>query len=138
MASARLVYERPQEVGRERHQQVALRYNVTRDRRSAEASAQPRVQAMVASYDAAQAQLRASQLLNQGNNVAAAAELERAERAVAQASQQVRSAPARARLRQRAAGLRRSVGRARTAESPAASRAAALEENDAAMSDMGY
>jgi len=138
MASARLVYQQPGQARRERQQALDLSYSVTRDRRQASASVAPRVQAMVAGHQAAQSQLRAAELLNQGQNVAAAAELERAEQQVAATSRQVRSEPQRARLRRRAQRLRQSAGRARAAGSAPAAREAALEETDSAMADYGY
>jgi len=138
VGSARLVYQDP-DAQDEHEQRVSLAYEVTDDRAGASASTAPRVHTMVATHEAAQRQLRAVELLNEGRGAAAARELEFAEEAVSGALQ---AAPADSRaaerLRRQRDSVRRGRNRARTVTSPAAGRSEALEQNDAAYEASGF
>lgn len=145
LASARFVYAEPGDARAERSQSVQLAYEVTRERTAAgaapEADAEaPRVQAMVASYEASQAQLRAAEMLNQGRNEEAAQALHVAEQRLHTAAEAAPSmpAPARQRIMRQADDARRGRTRARSSTSAAESRGAALEMNDSAYGAMGY
>jgi Ca-activated chloride channel family protein len=72
LASARLVYRDPAARHVERAHSLALNYAVTADAAAAARTGNARVQTMVASVQAARAQLQAVELLNQGNNAQAA------------------------------------------------------------------
>ena len=139
LASANLSYRQAGNAERASRQSVALQYSVTDDRGAAQASAPPRVQAMVATYEASQAQLRAVELLNQGRNQEAAVALEGAERTLDEAAAAApAAAPFRQRLEQQRSTVQRGSVRARSASSPAESRATSLEMNDSAYGAMGY
>ncbi|MDP3274529.1 MAG: VWA domain-containing protein [Deltaproteobacteria bacterium] len=108
---------------------------------SAPSAQDQRVVAMVASNAASQSQLRAVEMLNQGQAAQAAQEFERAEAQLQRAESVASAAPAsvRANLRAQQAGVRRSRERAVDAVAhPARSRAAALGSNADAFSSMGY
>ena len=139
LASAQLSYRPSGSNERASTQSVDLEYSVTDDRSAAQASAPPRVQAMVATYEASQAQLRAVELLNQGRNQEAAVALEGAGRALDDAAAAApAAAPFRQRLEQQRSTVQRGSARARSATSPAESRATSLEMNDSAYGAMGY
>jgi len=138
LAQARLVYREPGAGGEERAQTVALAYEVTDDRGAAEASAEPRVMAMLANHQAAQAQIRAAELMNQGRSQDAVRQLQFAEDQLEGAARAAPSAPAAASLRSRAARVRQSGAAASGARTREEMRATSLEVNDAAMGDMGY
>ncbi len=138
LASARFVYEDPANAGTEQSQSVRLSYEVTADRSVAQSSAAPRVQAMVASHEAAQAQLRAAELLNNGRNEEAARQLQFAGDQLDAAAEAAPPSPARERLMRQADDARRGSARARSAATPAESRATSLEMNDSAYGAMGY
>jgi Ca-activated chloride channel family protein len=143
VATARLVYRDPTGARAERRQQVSLEVNATGDRALAQrdSSRDARVGAMVASHEAAQAQLRAVSMLNQGQAAQAAQEFERVEAQLRQAQSVASAAPASVRenIARQMQGVQRS--RARAAEAvrrPAAGRAAALGANADAFNAMGY
>jgi Ca-activated chloride channel family protein len=140
LASAQLSYRQAGSTEREATQQsVALGYSVTDDRGAAQASAPPRVQAMVATYEASQAQLRAVELLNQGRNQEAAVALDGAGRTLdAAAAAAPAAAPFRQRLEQQRSTVQRGSVRARSSTSQTESRATSLEMNDSAYGAMGY
>ncbi len=137
IGTARLVFDDPA-AREERVQSLPLDYEVTSDAALAERSSAPRVAAMVASQRATEAQLQASQLLNEGNAEEAARRLDYAAQVVTTAAEAAPSSPVANRLRERASGLRSGAGRARSADSPAATRATALEQTDAAYGAAGY
>jgi Ca-activated chloride channel family protein len=138
LASARLVYREPGRSGAQQSQSVALSYGVTDDRDEVARSQAPRVQAMVATHEASQAQLRAVELLNEGRNEEAAVALDGAGRQLQVAADAAPAAPAAARLRRQAAEVQQGSSRARRATTPAESRATSLEMNDSAYGAMGY
>jgi Ca-activated chloride channel family protein len=143
VATARLVYRDVNGARVERSQQVALTVNATTDRAAAQgAGAQDaRVAAMIASNDAAQSQLRAVQLLNQGQAAQAAQEFERVEARLQQVQAVAASAPASVRdnISRQVEGVRRSRARAEDAvRRPSAGRAAALGANADAFNSLGY
>lgn len=143
VATARLVYRDPSGARAERAQNVALEVRASNDRSQAQsAGAQDaRVGAMVASYEAAQSQLRAVEMLNRGQAAQAAQEFERVERQLQQAQVAAAAAPesVRANIVRQAQGVSRSRARAVDAVArPASSRAAALGANADAFGAMGY
>ncbi len=137
LATARFVYRTPDDDHERRTQEVAIGYEVTRDQVAAQGSAQPRVQAMVANYRAAEAQRQAAVALNAGNRAEAERQFEFAEDALVEGAM---AAPAAQRevMQQRLDRVRSNRGRARRATTPAAARGAALESYDAAMEAEGY
>lgn len=142
LATARFVYDVPGHAGTPRTETARLAYNVTGDARVASRSAAPRVQAMVATHEAAQQQLQAAAALNRGDGRAAVVALDRAEQRLrAQAAAAPAAAPERARLVQQAERVqqqRRAAEGAATSGAPAAGRAAALEVQSEAMDAYGY
>lgn len=137
LGTARFVYRTPDEDNERRTQEVALGYEVTRDQVAARGSAQPRVQAMVANYRAAEAQRQAAVALNNGNRAEAERQYEFAESALVEGSN-VAPAAQREVMQQRLDRVRSTRSRARRATTPAAARGAALESFDAAMDAEGY
>jgi Ca-activated chloride channel family protein len=138
LATARFVYEVPGESSAPRVETAELGYRVTADARAAQASVMPRVQAMVATHQAAEAQLQAATALNRGDQAGAVVALEEAERRLMATAAAAPSAPTRRRLEQEAAQVRTRRQAAAGAATPAASRAAALEVQSGAMDALGY
>jgi Ca-activated chloride channel family protein len=138
LATARLAYRDPIRNQTARVQQATLAYNVTSDARVAQRSRSARVDAMVAGYEASMAELRAAQLLNQGQNQAAADELARAQQVLTTTAERHRGSGEAQALRRRADAEGAARGRAAAASTPAAARSEALEVNDAAMGGLGY
>lgn len=138
LATARLVYSKPGTTGQRQTQNSALAYRVGTNRGAVTASVTPRVQAMVANYNATQAQLRAVDFMNAGDGEKAAEEMERAEKQLVQAAEAAPAAPSSVQLRSRAGKMRKSVKRARKAKSKKAKRGAALDFNDDALEAEGY
>lgn len=144
-ASARLIYRDPHQSGASANvaQAVPLRFEVTPDARAAANSRDNRVDAIVASQEAARLQLQAVTLLNQGQAREAAAVLDRAERQVAQAAAE---APSDVRVRRHLEEQRAQLSRGRAsaagaaaAPAPAAAaRASALQNNADALGSLGY
>jgi len=97
-----------------------------------------RVAAMVASHDAAQAQLAAATMLNQGQNTAAAAALGNAADRLEVAARSTSDSRVRRRLEEQARHTRSAGARAGAARSAPAARAAALESFDDAYNAEGY
>lgn len=136
LATARLVYETPSE--REQRVQTApITYEVTRDRAASAESAAPRVVAMVADYEATQAQRQAAVLMQQGQSQQAAVVLERAQRR-AEATAAAAPAPARARITERATALGAASSAAGAARTQEEQRARSYEFADEAMSAEGF
>lgn len=143
MATARLVYRDPSGAHAEHTQSLAVNVNATQDAAALAPtrSRDPRVGAMVASNEVAQAQLRAVQLLNEGHAQQAADQLQEAERTMQRAQSVAAAAPASVQhnITQQMEGLRRSIGRAQGAVArPASARAAALGNNADAYGSLGY
>jgi Ca-activated chloride channel family protein len=143
MATARLVYHDPSGAHAEHAQTLAVSVNATQDSNAlnTESARDARVGAMVASNVAAQSQLRAVQMLNEGHAEQAAQQLQEAERSIRQAQAIASAAPASVRLNldRQMQGVQRSAGRAREAVArPAAARSAALSNNADAFGAMGY
>jgi Ca-activated chloride channel homolog len=143
---ARLVWQDPGAGTTREGAPVAMRYEFTNDPAASASSTEERVQAMVVSYEAAQAQVRATRMLNEGQAEQAAAELERAQTRMAQAQQQYHFSDdvVQGSLRRQSAGLASgraaasSAAAAPAASRPARTRAAALHNNASAMDAMGY
>jgi Ca-activated chloride channel family protein len=143
--TARLVWQSPTNAEERRAADpIALRYEVTTDAAAPARSYTERVQAMVVGFEASQAQLRASRMLNEGR-------AEEAERTLAAAEQQLRQSQVhfsdeivQGNLMRQADSVsrgRRSAGAAAAAPAaarPARARAAALENNADAFHSMGY
>jgi len=121
-----------------RPQTSRLRYEVMAPGRRLSRPDNPRVAAMVASHDMAQAQLRAAQMLNRGQSAAAATTLASAADRLDVAARRTSDRRVRRRLRRRAAHTRSAGTRARAARSAPAARAAALESFDDAYEAEGY
>ena len=115
-----------------------IRYEVTRDRAAAARSEAPRVVAMVATHEAAEAQLRAAESLNRGDTTTAVAALEVAERRLRTAASRSTAPAARRRLRRQADAASERRVRAGRASSPAAAREEALEAFGGAYDANGY
>jgi Ca-activated chloride channel family protein len=105
LARVRLVYEDRAAGGGRAAQSVVLRGRRSGDAQAAAASADPRVQAMVARHDAAEAQRRAAQLMNHGQAEAASGELAQAEAKVTAAARRADDPAERARLTAQAARM---------------------------------
>jgi Ca-activated chloride channel family protein len=133
--TARLSFDAP---GAGRQVQTArLDYQIVADARAAQDSAVPRVAALVANHQAAEAQLRAAEALNQGRNEEAARQFDFAADVVAGAMAEAPEAEQR-HMSEQVQQLRgRSTRAARPMSAPAA-RSLSLEANDEAMSGMGY
>jgi Ca-activated chloride channel family protein len=138
LATARFVYEVPGQGGGERVETRQLGYQVTTDARAAQASVMPRVQAMVATQQAARAQLEAAAALNRGDQAGAVVALEQAERSLRATAAAAPTAPARQRLEREAARVETRRRAAASAATPGAGRAAALEVQSGAMDAYGY
>ncbi len=146
LGRARLVWQRPQESTVREDAPMELSYNLTRDAAAPARSTQERVQAMVVSWEASQSQLRATQLLNQGQAERAEAELAHAEQRIQQAQAQYHFSDdtVRGSLARQSAGIARgraaasSASQAPAAARPARARAAALENNASAMDALGF
>lgn len=137
LATARFVYRTPDDERERRTQEVAIGYEVTRDQVAARGSAQPRVQAMVANFRAAEAQRQAAVALNNGDRAEADRQYEFAESALVE-GRTVAPAAQRRVMDERLNRVRSTRSRARSAATPAAARGAALESFDAAMEAEGY
>lgn len=122
-----------------------MRYELTRDAAAPAQSVQERVQAMVVSDEAAQSQIRATRMLNEG-------QAERAEQGLQQAQTRLEAAQrqyhfsdevVQGNLQPQAAGLSSgraaasSAAQAPAASRPARARAAALQNNSSAMDAYG-
>ncbi|MFO0692939.1 MAG: VWA domain-containing protein [Polyangiales bacterium] len=137
LATARLVYRDATGAHASRSATAPIAYTVTNDRRAASTSRQPRVAAMVATYDASQAQMRAADALNRGDTQAATVQLARAEDELRTAAAAAPAAERRV-LEERANRVGSIRSRAAGAASPAAARGAALESYDSAYDAAGY
>ena len=121
-----------------RGQTAQLRYDVMPSGRALSRPENARVAAMVASHDAAQAQLAAATMLNQGQNTAAAAALGNAADRLEVAARSTSDSRVRRRLEEQARHTRSAGARAGAARSAPAARAAALESFDDAYNAEGY
>jgi Ca-activated chloride channel family protein len=136
LGTARLVFREPGVARAERTQSVGMQYAVTRDAAASQA-VDARVQTMVATVQAAQAQLQAVQMLNDGQSAQAAQVLARAEVQLQQAAAAA-PAPVRERATRQVEALRRGRASAAAATAPAQSRGVALEVNRSAYGVLGY
>ncbi len=142
LGTARLQYRSPG-ASAPRSEELSLRYDTTTEATAQSASTNERVLGMVSRYEAAQSQLRAVQMLNQGQAQQAEAELQRAEDRLRQTAQQHQFSDqlVQGALLRQAEGVSRgraAARRAASAPSPASSRGAALMNNADAMHSMGY
>lgn len=119
-------------------QHSSLRFAVTHDASLAHESAQPRVAAMLASFQAAQAQLVATALLNEGRSEEATAQLQVAEDQLEIAAAAAPASPAREKLKDQVGKVRRNREAASRARSKGEARSVALESHAAAYGAMGY
>ncbi len=138
LATARFVYRTPGADAAEQTQVAPLHYEVTRNRQAASASAMPRVQAMVATVEAARAQRQAAAALNRGDRAEAARQYQFAEEQIDGALAAPQSAAQRTRLETSRRQVRATRTRAAEAATPAAARSVALESYDQAMTAEGY
>lgn len=138
LATARLVYRGASANAAEVTQTHQLNYNVTRSARAATASRDGRVAGMVATHEASRAQLRAAEMLNRGDNVAAAVALDEAEVQLRSAAAAAPASPARREMMQQAEQMRSGSSRARRSTSRQESRAAALDSFDSAYEASGF
>ncbi|MEZ4410631.1 MAG: hypothetical protein R3A52_29735 [Polyangiales bacterium] len=141
LAQATLRYEQPG-AGARRSAPVDLNVEVTRDADAARAQGPDRVVAMVTRFEAAQSQLRAAQMLNEGRAREAEEELQRTEANLRRAaSVQFSDEAVQGELRRQADSVARgrsAATRARSAPSPAAARGASLQNAADAMHVYGY
>lgn len=141
LARATLRYEQPG-AGPQRSAPVDLNVEVTRDADAARAQGPDRVVAMVTRFEAAQSQLRAAQMLNEGRAREAEEELQRTEANLRRAaSVQFSDEAVQGELRRQADSVARgrsAATRARSAPSPAAARGASLQNSSDAMHVYGY
>jgi len=119
-------------------QRSSVRFAVTSDGALAAESRQPRVQAMLASFQAAQAQLVATELLNEGRSEEATAQLQVAEEQLEIAASAAPASPSRDKLRSEIGKVRRNREAAGRARSKAEARGVALDSHAAAYGAMGY
>lgn len=138
LATARLVYRGAEQGSPEVTQTHQLRYTVTRNPRVATRSRDGRVAGMVATHEASRAQLRAAEMLNRGNNVAAATALDDAAVQLRTAAAAAPASPARRQMMQQAEQMRSGSSRARRSTSRTESRAAALDSYDSAFEASGF
>lgn len=138
LATAQLRYVTPGATTTPATQVAPLRYEVVRDTRAAEASAAPRVVAMVANVEAAVAQQRAAEALMRGDRVEAERQFQFADDRIDGALAAPVDAEVRTRLQSSQTRLRATRARAAEAPSPAAARGAALDAYDNAMEASGY
>lgn len=138
LARARLAYREPRGSATRHVHEVAVPVTLTADASQASRSTEPRVQAMLANYRAASAQLEAAELLRRGDSDGAARVLTNAGTALAQMEQ---AAPEGSSSRVRMEAVRRRVeGRAVRARSARGSAAAAeaYQSGDEAMESMDF
>ncbi len=138
LATARLVYREADGPARPQTQIAMLRYQVTHDAPNPAHAMQPRVQAMVATLEAARAQRRAAEALDRGDVATAQRHFEFAARQVDGALAAPVAPAQRRRLEQTRRAVRRVRRRAASASSPAEARGAALDSYDAALEAEGY
>jgi Ca-activated chloride channel family protein len=142
LGMARLVFADPSRRDAQHHTELTLQYTVTPDAGAVASSVNERVRAIVATHDAAQAQLRAVTQLNHGNAAQAVATLDHAEAALNAAAAASNDAAQRRRLHEAAGRMR--TGRASAAAAarpdapPAASRGGAVHMNADAYHSMGF
>ncbi|MDO9021980.1 MAG: VWA domain-containing protein [Myxococcales bacterium] len=143
LGRAQLVYQSPgADAARVHSREVPLAVEFVSDEARSSASAHERVQAMVSRFEAAQSQMRAAQLINEGQAARAEAELQRAEeRLRAAASVSFSDERVQGQLLRQAAGIstgRAAARRAVAAPSAAATRGASLQNRSSAMDSYGY
>jgi Ca-activated chloride channel family protein len=139
IATARLFYRTPADIGGGRFSQsVPIEAKVTTDAAEASRSENAEVEAMIVRYEAAQAQLRASAMLNEGRNVEAADVLEQAEQRVQKAAESASSPAERSRLQDQAARIGETKSDAKKANTKTQSRETALKSYNYAFDDGGY
>jgi Ca-activated chloride channel family protein len=137
LGQARLQYRDATEGRAVQDRTVALAYEVTDDRSAVEASAAPRVTAMVAARRATEAQLQAAAALERGDVDVAAMQFQFAADRYAEGEQA--APPAQQQMyREQANRARESVDRARRARTVEERRSVALPAADAAMEMSGY
>lgn len=139
IATARLFYREPADLGGGRFSQsVPIEARVTTDAAEATQSESAEVKAMRVRYEAAQAQIKASAMLNEGRNAEAADVLEQAEQRVQMAADSTSSAAERSRLQGQAKRIGETKADAKKATSKTQSRASALKSYNYAFDDAGY
>ena len=143
LGRAQLVYRSAGNAeGPVRSREVPLEVEYVRDEARSSASAHERVQAMVTRFEAAQSQMRAAQMINEGHADRAEVELQNAEeRLRAAASVHFADAQVQGQLLRQAAGVsagRSAARRAVAAPSPSAVRGASLQNRSSAMDAYGY
>lgn len=142
LGSARLRYEDPSRRGAPRSSN-GLDIRVETAARGTAPVVNERVAAMVTRWDVAQSQIRAAQLMNEGEVARADAALAHAQEQLQRAQATVRDESALRALRSQSAAVNRNRSSAQRvlrapSAAPAARRGAALEMNASGMHDMGY
>jgi Ca-activated chloride channel family protein len=139
IATARLFYREPAELGGGRFSQsVPIEARVTTDAAEASRSENAEVKAMVVRYEAAQAQLKAAAMLNEGRSNEAADVLEQAQIRVQKAAESTSNPAERSRLQSQAARIGDTKADAKKATTKAQQRASSLKSYDFAHDDAGY
>jgi len=139
LATARLFYREPADRGGGRFSQsVPIEARVTTDAAEASRSENAEVKAMIVRYEAAQAQLKAAEMLNEGRSTEAAVVLDQAQQRVQKAAESTSSAAERSRLQSQAARIGDTKAEAKKATTKAQSRASALKSYSYAFDDAGY
>ena len=144
LASVRLRFKDPSDGNLDRVQEVVARYQVAGSMAEVEARRNDRTRAIVASQDAAQAQLFAAQQVNDGRYDDADKKLAAAENHLREEAVKAKNDSDRQRMMASAArvGQARASAKAAAAAPPAAApaarRARALDMNQAAMKDAGF
>jgi Ca-activated chloride channel family protein len=139
LATARLFYREPADRGGGRFSQsVPIEARVTTDAAEASRSENAEVKAMIVRYEAAQAQLKAAEMLNEGRSTEAAVVLDQAQQSVQKAAESTSSAAERSRLQSQASRIGDTKAEAKKATTKAQSRASALKSYSYAFDDAGY
>jgi Ca-activated chloride channel family protein len=137
LAKVRLVYQDRAAAGRWAEQAIDVRGALSADAAVAAASADARVATMVTRHEAAEAQRRAAEMLNQGRSQEAVGELQKAESKVDLAAKRAADPAERARLAAQAARIAESRAQYQAADSQNKKRAASLKSYGYSFSDDG-
>jgi Ca-activated chloride channel family protein len=139
IATARLFYRQPEELGGGRFSQaVPIEAKVTTDAAEASRSANAEVKALVVRYEAAQAQLKAAEMLSQGRNNEAADVLDQAQVSIEREAQATSSADERRRLQSQATRIGKVKSDAKKATTRAQSQEQGKKSYGYAFEDSGY
>ncbi|MCC6553323.1 MAG: VWA domain-containing protein [Polyangiaceae bacterium] len=137
LLTARLFYRPRWDLPERRVQAISLRATASEDREAAAKSTEPRVRAMLARHEAAEAERRAAALLNEGRNHEAAAVLDQAQTDLSRAAGEVPIEAEQELLSAQAAQIGRVKDKASKATTRQAQQAAAKEGYGYSFSDEG-